>query len=416
MRSYISVPCCSLIVMLGACGDGSATAGTDWDGTVTDSAGVSLVANTSTPTWGADDAWTTEEVLRIGEAAGDADYQFGQIAGIGISSDGRILVLDQQAQRVQVYGPDGVYQRSIGRPGNGPGEFGPAANSLFVGRGDTVIVPDLANTRVNVFPVDGESESFPIRMQEGVPVRFDHLEAGHLVAQLRSFNPNDENPANDVIASQAYDGTIIDTLMTPERGNTFSIANDRPQFRIFSPEPIWTALSGDRLAFAINNDFRVEVFGADGSLLQVITRPYEPTAVTEADERQLSTLIRAQFERGGVPGPQLDLLMEGVSFEETWPAFTQLRGGPEGTLWVQRVRYLRDLTDEQLESYNPTLDQGSFEWEVYDAEGRYLGVVALPDRFTPFTVHGDLWYGVQRDDFDVQYVVALRVGAGAGSD
>jgi hypothetical protein len=366
--------------------------------------------------WSADEAWTTEEVLRIGEAAGDADYQFGQIAGIGVTSDGRVLVLDQQAQRVQVYGPDGLYQRSIGRPGSGPGEFGPAANSLFVGRGDTVIVPDLANQRVNVFPVDGESESFPIRMDQGVPVRYDLLETGSLVTQLRSFTPNADSPANDVIASQSYGGTVIDTLMTPERGNTFSIANDRPQFRIFSPEPIWTALSGDRLAFAINNDFRVEVFAADGTLLQVITRPYEPTAVTEADQRQLNTLIRGQFELNGVPPAQADLLMEGVSFEETWPAFTQFRAGPDGTLWVQRVRYLRDLTDEQLESYNPTLDQGSYEWEVYDAEGRYLGFVTVPDRFTPFTVHGNVIYGVQQDDFDVQYVVALRIGAGAGGD
>lgn len=414
MRSYITAACCSLLVAVAACGDGPSSAGDDWAGSVTDSAGVSLVANTTTPIWSGDETWTTEEVLRIGEAAGDADYQFGQIAGIGISSDGRILVLDQQAQRVQVYGPDGVYRRSIGRPGSGPGEFGPAANALFVGRGDTVIVPDLANQRVNVFPVDGESASFPIQMAQGVPVRFDHLEAGTLVAQLRSFNPNAEGPSNDVIASQAYDGTIVDTLMTPARGNTFTFANDRPQFRIFSPEPIWTALSDDRLAFAVNDDFRIQVYGADGSLLQVITRPYEPMAVTEGDQRQLRTLIRAQFERGGVPPAQIDILMEGVSFEDTWPAFTQLRAGPEGTLWVQRVRYLRDLTDEQLESYNPTLDQGSDEWEVYDPDGRYLGFVTLPDRYTPFTVHGDHIYGVQRDDFDVQYVVALRIGAGAG--
>ena len=126
----------------------------------------------------------TEEVLRIGEAAGDADYQFGQIAGIGITSDGRILVLDQQAQRVMVYDPDGTYQRSIGGPGSGPGEFGPVANALFVGRGDTILIPDMGNQRVNVTAINGESSSFPIQIERGIPIRYDLLESGDLVLVL----------------------------------------------------------------------------------------------------------------------------------------------------------------------------------------------------------------------------------------
>ncbi|TFG65438.1 MAG: hypothetical protein E4H28_04195 [Gemmatimonadales bacterium] len=405
-----SLAACLLAAVLSACGGDSTANGDSWAGSMTDSAGVTIVVNPETPIWSADEAWSTEEVLLIGEAAGDADYQFGQIAGVGVTSDGRILVLDQQAQRVQVYGPDGVFQRSIGRPGNGPGEFGPAANALLVGRGDTVIVPDLANQRINITPIDGEPASFPIQMEQGIPMRYDLMESGDIVAQRRALNlPNQDAVATDLIATQAYDGTILDTLLTPKRGDSFTMTSDRPQFRIFAPEPVWTVLSGNRLAFATNNAYRIEVFGPDGTLERIVTRPYEPMAVTEAHRRTLDGLIRAQFERGGVPPAQLDLLMEGVSFEDMWPAFTQLRSGPDGTLWVQRVRYLGDLTDEELESFNPTLDQGSSKWDVFDFEGRNLGVIQLPDRFTPFTVEGDRNYGVYRDEFDVQYVKVLRI-------
>ncbi len=398
-----------MVAVFSACGDG-ASAASDWAGSVTDSAGIALVSNPSTPAWSAEQAWGTEEVLRIGEAAGDADYQFGQIAGIGVTSDGRILVLDQQAQRVQVYGPDGVYQSSIGRPGSGPGELGPAASALFVGRGDTILIPDLGNQRVNVTVLDGESTSFAIQMEQGIPMRYDLLESGTLVAQRRALNlPNQDAVTNDLIATQGYDGSILDTLLTPRRGDTFTFTNDRPVFRIFSPEPMWTTLSGDRLAFATNDSYRIEVFGADGTLGRIVSQPYEPTPVTDSHERTLIDLMRSQFERNGVPPAQMDLLMEGVSFADTWPAFTQMRAGPDGTLWIQRVRYLSDLTEEELETYNPTLDQGSPEWDVFDSEGRYLGVVELPGRFTPFTVDGDLWYGVVRDDFDVQYVQILRI-------
>ncbi|MDH3298637.1 MAG: 6-bladed beta-propeller, partial [Gemmatimonadota bacterium] len=215
-----------MAVVLSACGDG-ASAASEWAGSMTDSAGVAIVSNPSTPSWSADQAWSTEEVMRIGEAAGDADYQFGQISGIGVTSDGLILVLDQQAQRIQVYGPDGAYRRSIGRPGSGPGEFGPAANALFVGRGDTVIVPDLGNQRVNVTAVDGEPTSFAIKMEQGIPMRYDMLDSGNLVAQRRALNlPNQDAVANDLIATQSYDGTIIDTLLTPKRGDTFTFTSD----------------------------------------------------------------------------------------------------------------------------------------------------------------------------------------------
>ncbi|MFQ5528868.1 MAG: 6-bladed beta-propeller [Gemmatimonadota bacterium] len=407
---------CSLVVALSACGDATSAA-SDWAGSVTDSAGVAMVTNPSSPSWSEAEAWGTEVVLRIGEAAGDADYQFGQIAGIGVTSNGHILVLDQQAQRVQVYGPDGTYQSSIGRPGSGPGEFGPAASALFVGRGDTLIIPDVGNQRVNVTVIDGESTSFAIQMEQGIPMRYDLFESGDLVAQRRALNlPNQDAVTNDLIATQGYDGTILDTLLTPKRGDTFTFTSDRPQFHIFAPEPMWTTLSGNRLAFATNDSYRIEVFSSDGSLERVVANPYEPTPVTESHERTLVDLMRTQFERNGVPPAQADLLMDGVSFADNWPAFTQMRAGPAGTLWVQRVRYLSDLTEEELESYNPTLDQGSPQWDVFDSAGRYLGIVELPDRFTPFTVDGDRWYGVVRDDFDVQYVQVLRItGAAAGS-
>ena len=412
-----SLAACVLVAVLNACGGDSTASSNDWAGSMTDSAGVTIVSNPTTPTWSSDEAWTTEVVLLIGEAAGDADYQFGQIAGVGVASDGRILVLDQQAQRVMVYGPEGVYQRSIGRPGSGPGELGPAANFLFVGRGDTVLIADLANRRVNVIPIDGEPSSFPIRMELGIPMRYDLLESGDLVAQRRALNlPNQDAVATDLIATQAYDGTILDTLLTPKRGDSFTMTRDRPQFRIFAPEPVWTVLGNDRLAFATNNVYRFEVFGPDGTLERIVTRPYEAKPVTEADQRTLNGLIRTQFERGGVPPAQLDLLMEGVSYGETWPAFAQMRAGLDGTMWIQRVRHLGDLTEEELESFNPTLDQGSSKWDVFDSEGRYLGVIELPERFTPFVVEGDLCYGVFRDEFDVQYVQVLRInGAGAAA-
>jgi hypothetical protein len=61
------------------------------------------------------------------------------------------------------------------------------------------------------------------------------------------------------------------------------------------------------------------------------------------------------------------------------------------------------------DSYNPQLDLGSRAWDVFDADGRYLGVVDMPLRFQPVRFLGNAIYGIQRDELDVQYVVKFQV-------
>ncbi len=386
------------ILWCAACGaeTGSSAA---WSGTVEDSAGVQIVRNSVQP------------------AAGDPDYQFGQIAGLDATSDGRILVLDNQALHVKVFSASGVYERAIGQAGSGPAEFGPGAALLMVGVGDTVIVPDAGNQRVNVILLDeGEHTSFPLRFEEGIPMRWQMSSSGVLVAQRRALNlPNQEAADVDVIARQAYDGSTVDTLLTPPRGETFSFSGGLPEFHFFSPEPAWTLLNDGSFVFATSDEFRISVFDLDGNVQRIITMPHEDVAVSEEDETIITEMIARLFEEQGVPPEQLDVMTRNISYEEVFPAFTQLRNGPERSLWVQRVGIPSDMTEDERENWNPMLDQGSDEWDVFDAEGRYLGVVAMPDRFSPFSLKGDLLYGVWRDEFEVQYVKVYRITGLSGT-
>lgn len=395
----------SLII---GCGD-AASGGDTFSGTVRDSSGVRIVENTESGAWPRDGGWTAEEVLTIGEAAGDADYQFGQVGGIGVTSDGRIAVLDQQAQRIQIYGADGKFINSVGGPGSGPGEFSPQTTGLFVGRGDTLIVADMGNARVNVVPAEGESTSFPMRLEQGIPMRFDLTGDGDLVAQLRSMNAAAGGDAIDVITLQSYDGTIKDTLITPKRGESFEIRDGAPSFKLFAAEPMWTMVGNDRIAYASNDTYRINIYEPDGSLALVVTRPHEKRPVSEGDREAVLQLVRSSMETNGMPAQNIDMMMSAISFADTWPAFTQLRGGPDGTLWVQRLRYLDDLTDEEKKNWNPQLDSGSADWDVYESDGRYGGVVTMPTGFTPFVFDGNRMYGVFRDDFDVQYIKAFEL-------
>lgn len=410
MRStWILVPA---LMFAAACG-GEAGGAADWAGTVEDSAGVQLVKNSLAPVWDEGDAWILEDVMTIGEAAGDPDYQFGQIAGIAITADGQIVLVDQQAQHLKVFDQAGAYVRTIGQAGSGPGEFGPGVGPVLIGRGDTLIVPDLGNQRVNILKSDGsEPADFRMSFEQGIPARWDITQTGDLVYQLRALNlPNTEQRETvDLIATVSYSGEIMDTLLTPARGESFTFGDDGQPIRmIFSPEPVWSMVGDDGLCFGVNDVFRLSMFDALGTLSRIVSVPVERKPVTDADIEFFMETVDRLLDEQGVPPEQAEIVKSTFNFAEFFPAFLQMMPGPNGSLWVQRVQEPTGMTAEEREVWNPLLDLGATEWDILDAEGRYLGVLDVPHRFQPVTFEGDLVYGIWRDEFDVQYVRVMRV-------
>ncbi len=409
MKTWRWIVSLTAALPLWACAAGDSGGG--WAGTVRDSAGVQIVENPATGIWGTRPRVTLTEDLRIGAADGDPEYQFGQIAGLGITSAGEILVLDGQAAHLKVFSPSGEHVRTIGRPGSGPGEFGAGAAGVLVVQGDTVLVPDMGNQRVNRFLPNGEAlGSFRIAFETGIPIQWNVL-AGRAVLQLRKFPlPNQPVPDTmDQVVMIATDGSVLDTIRSVPAGKTFSMTGDMPEFNFFSAEPAWSITERGSLLYAINSDYRISVYGPDGALQRIITKPFEREPVSESDRSAMTSAIERLWREAGLPPQAVEFLKSRIHFAETYPAFLQFMGGPDGSIWVQRIARPSTMSSEEREAFNPMLDLGSNVWDVFDAEGRYLGPVAFPVRFQPMKFADDLVYGIWRDELDVQYVMRLRI-------
>jgi hypothetical protein len=395
-------------VIAAACAGG----GGEWAGTITDSAGVAIVSNPAEGMWTESEVWTVEEELKIGTLEGDPDYMFGQIGFLTVDSNGRIFVLDAQAQQVKVYSPDGVYEQTIGARGSGPGEL-LGATFVLMGPGDTLVVPDLRNLRINRYAPDGSSlGSSPLDLQQGIPTVFQGTPSGVLVRQVRQFafpgQPEIEDP-HDAIVTFAVDGTVLDTLLRFPSGETFRMSGGAPEFNFYSPEPSWDYSDELGLVYAVNDEYRIGLYSAEGELERVIKMPFEREPVGERDKEAFMTSVKRAWADAGVPPEGIAQLESGVSFGQFFPAFATVTAGPEGTVWVQHVQVPTELSEEQLENYNLFEDTGAPEWDVFDGVGRYLGIVTMPTRFAPRMVRGDRIYGVWRDELDVQYVMKLRI-------
>lgn len=103
---------------------------------------------------------TVAEELRIG-SGDDSDRGFCRIVGVEVGPDGRIYVLDGQDQQIRVYDDAGRPLRTVGRRGDGPGEFTQAR--LFGFKGDTLWVNDAGPMRVTLMSAEGQVLStFPV--------------------------------------------------------------------------------------------------------------------------------------------------------------------------------------------------------------------------------------------------------------
>jgi hypothetical protein len=387
-------------------GDGS------WGGSISDSAGVVMVANTDQGIWSSSSQWTLEEELRIGTVEGDPNLMFGTVGMIGVDSEGNLYVMDSQAQRVQVFSADGAFLRTIGRAGGGPGELGAGVAFCLIAAGDIVTIPDLANQRINRFSADGEVlPSSPLTFDNGIPALFRATEGGVINYQVRPMpfpGQTAEPDSMDTILVLNSDGTPGDTIMRFKSGETVTMRGGAPRITFYSPEPAWDVTEDGRVLFGVSDSYRFGVY-SNGEPERIITKPFERQPVTENDQQAVISFMEQRAIEQGAPPQALQQLRSIMAFGEFMPAFSAILSGPQGTIWVQHIQSAGELTEQELAGFDITQDAGAPEWDVFDADGRFLGIVTMPSRFSPRGFHGDRIYGVSRDDLDVQYVTRMRI-------
>jgi hypothetical protein len=268
----------------------------------------------------------------------------------------------------------------------------------------------------NRYPAEGggEPSSFRLDLTQGIPIRFDVDGSGRLVVQLRALGlPGAAGPGaggGDAVVVLDATGAVADTLVVLPAGESLTLSGGSPRLRMFASESVWDLDADGRFVSGRSDHYRIEERGADGTLTRVLTRPFQRRPLTEADQGRIQALMRTTITNQGFPPAAVEQVLSQMQFAEYYPAFAALMAGPRGSTWVQRVRMASEL--EGVEELTPE-DIGTPEWEVLDAEGRYIGVCFAP-RTRPVLFDGDSLYAIVRGEFDVPVVVRFRVGMPGG--
>jgi hypothetical protein len=139
---------------------------------------------------------------------------------------------------------------------------------------------------------------------------------------------------------------------------------------------------------------------------RILVRPAEAVAVSEAD-RLFYVDAMVRLWQGRVSPAMRPQLRDATTFAPVFPLFESLTTGPNATLWIQPFRPASQMPADERSTFDPERDLGSPFWNVFGADGRYLGDVLLPARFTPYFARESSIWGVARNSLDVQRVIRV---------
>lgn len=344
--------------------------------------------------WAESEEWRLVEDLRIGSMDGSGPTVFGRLLSLSfaVDDDGRMFVLDGQANEIRVFDPSGSHLRSFGRAGAGPGELGGGASLAGWGPDGNLWVTDPDNARYSVLSPAGEvlaTHRREIRFSMSPWPGAIDVEGRILDIGIRQATSSDKalvrvDPrtlAKDTFGLPRHDGGSF-SLLTPNGLPMRSVTIPFAGQLVWQPDPhgyVWSA---------ITDEYRIVTQNLAGDTVRITERALRPIPVTAAERAEALDGLKGFIRDGGE--------VDASRIPSTKPVINDFMIDDLGYLWVW-------LQQEESEAAT---------YDVFDPDGLFLGSIASP---TPVMTrprpvfHGDHVYGFTVDELDVPYLVRLRI-------
>jgi hypothetical protein len=306
------------------------------------------------------------QVAEIGCESCDGPTQFAQLFDVVLVDSMRVLVSGNEAPMLRLLDRRGTLVWSAGRDGMGPGEFRRPMRAVVGAAGVQVL--DLTQRRVTRLAADGKfRNSAPL---PGFPAA--------VAAQGR-------NGALLVLVDDFRGGFTLQRWLPGDSGATAIPlpAPDQPRQPGVIAFPVLAAAPDGAVALVRDNTrYRIERLAPDGKALTPLTRELAPLRRTAEEAEALERIrqraaARARATRasqGGAPGGAAPARPRPAGDPDLKPhiAIDGLRFDESGRLWVRTERG----------------DASSTVFDLFSAEGAYVGEVRVSGTVGAFSFHG----------------------------
>ena len=349
-----------------------------------DSAGVRIVNSDPTRS-DATCAIGEEPTVVIGDDERDERQWFSYIRGTGRLSDGSIVAIDRATAEVRIYDQTGKHLRTMGRHGEGPGEFEDPF-LLWIDAGDTLWVGDYFPWRYNLFTSQGEF----VRQVNLTPVFPNSSRGGGVLDNGYTVNSRSKRarrsdftvPDTLIVEVHDPDGQLVDVLARlPDRQRGF--VSEAPDLGLF---PVFQAFaqvdaSGSTIVLAHGKDTEIQVLDEVFNLRHVVRWSEPEREVTGADvDAYREEYIESRTQLASPDWYEGDdaIISDERPVADLFPAISDVMIGRDGRIWVRQYD-------------RPREDRG---WLAFGPDGEFFCHLAQPP--------GSVW------EFGADYVLLVR--------
>lgn len=340
---------------------------TEWAPTIEVVDGIDVITNPEEPKYG-DFTFDLKEDLMIGDV-NDENYFFPRRVTPNVDEEGNIYVCDGGNKRVQKYDKNGKYVRTIGREGQGPGEY-IYPSRLFL---DDVGNPCVHDSRSLIYYTrDGDFQKKILI--EGF---YSRLLPGPKGTFLGTTQPS----------ARTKGGAKTSIVQIGENGKPLRNIAEYPVEYSESQKAIvlhWytynIALSprnNDTFYYGFSKDYRVHVADSEGRTILILAKEEEPISIS-GEEKEL-TRKDGFYAAIGTNQPE-----KAIVFPTHRPFFARFISDDMGRLYVIRSKSI--LEREEKTSWV----------DVFSKDGIYLYRMNWP--FIPSIINRGFLYEVRENE------------------
>lgn len=337
-----------------------------------------------------------EPTFLVGDDEGSDELWFSRVLGVARLSDGSVAVADDVSSEVRIFDAAGNHLRTMGRRGEGPGEFD---HIWFMWRvpGDTLWVGDYRPWRYHLYTPAGEH----VRTVTMNPLYENRARGGGVLANGTSINVRLETagrrdfktPDSWHVEAHGPDGRLLGTLMTLP-GRTFGRVGGETSN--FYGSPLFDASSsidvaGRTVVIANGRDPEVRVLDEELRLRLIVRWDDPGREVTAAHIRSAREAARNRAREAGTSQLERGYLNSERPAADFFPAVSAVKAGVDGTVWIWRYPRPGVPGPSRLMAFGP--------------DGDFLCYLpAAKDNYWIWEYGADYVLGVHTTDLGVEHV------------
>ncbi len=274
---------------------------------------------------------------------------------------GGLAVFDDGSRSLKVYNDDGSLRFTLGRWGEGPGEFNNPWMDHGLAPDGKILITDGMNQRLTrVDPDTGALEM--ISMRDNHSWNVAQTAADRFVAMSPTLTPDFQQLESLDLVDQDF--TLVDTISAVPVGRVLNIRRSAGEEGrgVTVSQPFWPRFSwwvqAGKIAVCQGREFRIDLYDIDGTLLRTIEWDAPISDVTDAMWLAAEEQIRRDH------GEFWPTVWNALERPATLSSMEGVRLDDHGRIWA--LRYIPS------QRWGGPEDQTLY-WDVFTPEGEWLG-------------------------------------------